>query len=642
MLSFISESPGPAVPDSTYTGRTYQLDGGVPWCARLHPALGEASAPCRATTKPPGLASQPKGPHLVEASAAAVPDRALVLAVTKRMLYGEETPLVGVGLVYKPHYISTEPFSAAYMHLHVWHAVGSSVESASKLSSSHLIFVTVSEMNNVMPVAAQHPILLDVATKDTMTRTGEPMAPLSFRGSRLHTVWTQPSGGDLIRQVAFPHLLGEATTSMLEYEQEKFPQSLMQGPKMAINLRPPSSDHWNIVSDLVLPLTVDMYRQQHEAKRVEQDPEGESAGAEGSPKEAPAPGKAPQVVVGGSKAVFPTETTHQGERVLETTLDILKHIHAIRFQTMHDMGGMRELEQTLVCTLMAEFARLQLILGEDLAKSLSALCSELETSSEALLSDLVSVLNLHSGDLAFPRVKELIQKHQQSISMKVNLPLMELEAAREDLGGFLQRCLRELSSHSKSREMIEELSWTLSTHANRIQEAIQAPGIQEPAVFQRVMLGLAMDQPLKAIFFPGILDRLSGRLGLMPPGVVDPPTSARAGVSRRWAATLREAVMRTEGRDVNLEQVTPHVVHPGLHQDYDLDFRMQRVDDIAPTLTSPMLSGLVSSVHFLGKPEVPRGPASPKMEEGLWGCSGAPAGPDAPGPSCIGGSVPPV
>ena len=67
------------------------------------------------------------GAYLVEASVAAAPDKALVLAVTKRMLYGEETPLVGVGLVYKPHYISTEPFCAAYMHLHVWHAAGSSV-----------------------------------------------------------------------------------------------------------------------------------------------------------------------------------------------------------------------------------------------------------------------------------------------------------------------------------------------------------------------------------------------------------------------------------------------------------------------------------------------------------------------------------
>ena len=452
------------------------------------------------------------------------------------------------------------------------HATGSSVESANKLSSSRLIFVNVSKMSDVIPVGAQHPVLLDVATKDTMTRTGEPMAPLSFRGFRLHTVWTWQPGGDVVRQVTFPLFLCEATTSMLEYEPEKFPQGLMQGPKMAINLRPPSSDHWNILLDLVLPLTIDTFRQRPEAKRAEQDPEGESVGAEVSPKEAPAPGKAPQVVAGGSRAAFPTENTHQGERALETAREILEHIHSICLQTMHEMGGVRELERTLVHTLMAEFARLQLILGEDLTKSLSALRSELETSSEALSSDLVSVLNLHSGDLAFPQVKELIQRHQQSISMKVNLPLMELEAAREDLGGFLQRCLCKLSSKSESREMIEELSWTLSAHANRIREAIQAPGIHEPAVFQRVMLGLAMDQPLEAIFFLGILDRLSGRLSLMPPGVVDPPTSARAGMSRRWAAALREAVTRNEGRDINLEWVTPHVVHPGLHQDYDLDF----------------------------------------------------------------------
>ena len=320
----------------------------------------------------------------METSAAAAPDKALVLAVTKQMLYGEETPLVGVGLVYKPHYLSTEPFSAAYMHLHVWHAAGSSVESANKLSLSRLIFVNVSEMSDAIPVAAEQPILLDVATKDTMTRTGEPMAPLSFRGFRLHTVWTRQSGGELVRQVAFLHFLGEATTSMLEYEPEKFPQGLMQGPKMAINLRLPSSNHWNIASDLVLPLTVDTFRQQREAKCAEQDLEGESAGAEVSPKEAPAPGKAPQVVAGGSRAVFPTETTHQGERALETACEILEHIHTIRLQTMHEMGGMRELERTLVRTLMAEFVRLQLILGEDLTKSLSVLRSELETSSEAL------------------------------------------------------------------------------------------------------------------------------------------------------------------------------------------------------------------------------------------------------------------
>ena len=210
--------------------------------------------------------------------------------------------------------------------------------------------------------------------------------------------------------------------------------------------------------------------------------------------------------------------------------------------------------------------RLQLILAEDLTKSLSALRSELETSREALSSDLLSVLNLHSGDLVFLWVKELIQKYHQSVSMKVNLPLIELKTAK-DLGRFLQGHLHDLSSDPRSQEVVEKLSQTLSSYGHRVREAILVLGIEQPAVFNRVMLGLAVDQPLEAVLFPGILDRLSGRLGLMPPGVVDPPTSAREGISRRWAAALREAVMKTEGKDVNPDQVMPHVVHPALHQD---------------------------------------------------------------------------
>ena len=162
--------------------------------------------------------------------------------------------------------------------------------------------------------------------------------------------------------------------------------------------------------------------------------------------------------MGGSKAASPTETTHQGEKALETMLDILEHIHALLLQALHDIGGMRELEQAAVCTLMAEFARLQLILAEDLTRSLSALRSELETSSEALSSDLFNVLNVHSGDPAFLWVKELLQKYHQSIYMKVNLPLIELKAAREDLGRFLQGCLHDLSSDPRSQEVVEELS----------------------------------------------------------------------------------------------------------------------------------------------------------------------------------------
>ena len=88
-----------------------------------------------------------------------------------------------------------------------------------------------------------------------------------------------------------------------------------------------------------------------------------------------------------------------------------------------------------------------------------------------------------------------------------------------------------------------------------------------------------------------------------------------------------------EGRDIDLKQVTSPVVPPGLHLDYGLDFRTRRVDDIAPTLTSPLLSSLIDNTHQLEKPEIPGKLASFKADEGLWGLGWAPPEPDAPGSS---------
>ena len=81
---------------------------------------------------------------------------------------------------------------------------------------------------------------------------------------------------------------------------------------------------------------------------------------------------------------------------------------------------------------------------------------------------------------------------------------------------------------------------------------------------------------------------------------------------------------------------------PGLHLDYGPDFLTRRVDDIALTLTSPLLSGLVSNIRELQSPGIPRGLAPFQVDEGLWGHSRAPAKPGAPGPSHDGGMVPKV
>ena len=119
----------------------------------------------------------------------------------------------------------------------------------------------------------------------------------------------------------------------------------------------------------------------------------------------------------------------------------------------------------------------------------------------------------------------------------------------------------------------------------------------------------------------------------MPPSVTNPPTSVREGVPCHWTAALKDAIRRTEGRDIDLGQVMSTVVPHGLHLDYDLDFRTRRVDDVAPTLTSPLLSGLIGNIHQLERPGIPREPASFKADVDLWGHSRAPPKPDVPSPS---------
>ena len=146
---------------------------------------------------------------------------------------------------------------------------------------------------------------------------------------------------------------------------------------------------------------------------------------------------------------------------------------------------------------MAEFVRLQLIIGQDLTKSLIALRIDLEASSEALLLDIAKTLDLHPTDPASYQMKAILQKFQQVTSLRVNLPLMELQAAWEDVEGFLQCHVQEINPQAESQELIEGLTRKLLAHASRVRELVSVPELAEEEVSLRVTAGLAADQPLR-------------------------------------------------------------------------------------------------------------------------------------------------
>ena len=171
-----------------------------------------------------------RDPNLVEATMGGLPEKALVLAVTKRTLYEEDPPSMGVGLMYKPHYVSTESFCSAFMHLSMWHTAASSEDSTDKLDSIHLILVSILETTEVVPVVQPHPIFLYMAGKEVMEKTGEPLAPHWFRGFRLHTVWSRPPGEEPVHQIAFPCLRGRSPHPCWSMSRRSFLKACSRGP----------------------------------------------------------------------------------------------------------------------------------------------------------------------------------------------------------------------------------------------------------------------------------------------------------------------------------------------------------------------------------------------------------------------------
>ena len=128
----------------------------------------------------------------------------------------------------------------------------------------------------------------------------------------------------------------------------------------------------------------------------------------------------------------------------------------------------------------------------------------------------------------------------------------------------------------------------------------------------------------------------------MPPGATNPPASAREGVSRQWAAALREVVQKMEGRNIGVEPVAPDVLPPGLRLDYDPDSKTRGVDDIAPVLTPSLLSGLVGNICGLKKPEVPTQPIPFEAGVGMVAREWIPPKTEAPGLSHEAGVIPPT
>ena len=471
--------------------------------------------------------SRPKGSNLVEATIPAEEVkttsacRSMAIAVSEEMLYKDRCPLVGVGLVYRPPYLPQVPFSVAYMNLCEWREA--QVASENWLVGTRLMFIQASEASEFLLVAEGHPVLLDASATEVLGDIETSASPLLLRGFQLHTVLVLLAKGGKARNIVLPQFQGGSASALIQYDEETVSPELGPQPPMRISLCAPSQDHWTIVLDTVFPSTIEEYRRLREQAASKPTKTGalpSSSSGNGAGRAEAAPSR---------------------ERTLQMARSILDQAHALQLQSMGDLGHIRDLDRTLTGTLMSEFSRVQLIVQEDVGKSLVALRSDLLASCSAFVTDVAQVMDVPPADPRLALLEASLERFRRQASLKFDVPLAEMDAAAVDITAFRNVRLQELSSRTELPDLIEEAARLMGRHNNRVWELVQDPNLGLSDVYSRVLVGLLARQPIEADLFPGIMEGLAGNLGLSLAGTVNPPRSRQEGMMRRWATALRQA-----------------------------------------------------------------------------------------------------
>ena len=156
--------------------------------------------------------TQPQGPHLVDGTSTKDPLTALAILITPEALYDPDSPMVGLGLVYKAPFIRATSWTEAYFDLKVSEAyfdlkLASQAEMSNRTTGAKIIFVQIQESSQVIPLPGVPTLFLDVKTPEDITDSKDPQPLQDFRGFKLHqVVFTGVSPP--IEQVAIPHLQG--------------------------------------------------------------------------------------------------------------------------------------------------------------------------------------------------------------------------------------------------------------------------------------------------------------------------------------------------------------------------------------------------------------------------------------------------
>ena len=425
-------------------------------------------------------------------------------------------------------------------------------------------------------------------------------SPYAFRAFRLHRV-IYTEGGTVRTQVAYPHLGSETKSHLLNFQKQQLIPELCEHSLISAALMEADAGHWNVTNDPVYPACLEVFRRRHESS---QDPQAnKSAKGSGAGGGSPTGAMTPLSTTSSQPLLTPTLGFHEIRKIICETLD---QVYALHLEALQEMAFIREVDRALAKSIMVEFIRLQLIVGDGLNTSLWALHADLKATAADLVRDMdIAAQNSTALPSKNPAIGVALHRFTGLVKLKLALPLAQIDAAREHMQRFLHHHLEELRSQPDMKNLIDNLSHRVAAHQSRAHQIVLGKAMENAEVCQWVILGVAVDQPVESNFFSSILEGLLGRLGITTHGEMNPPTSAKEGAARLWASTVVNAVQKMEKRQVRLKTSGSSGMPSGLHLNYEEDFLNYQSHQVPAVFTDPLfLPNMVNSVYKLVIPPV--------------------------------------
>ena len=271
--------------------------------------------------------------------------------------------------------------------------------------------------------------------------------------------------------------------------------------------------------------------------------------------------------------------------------EVMKKIRSLHLQAIYNAGAVRQGDRILAELLMAQFTRVDQMLGKDLNTSLQELFTIIEASGETLPGELKTALGPTVSNLVPYNLQRVMESDNSRIYMTLTKVLVFLDSARWECRDFLEDLVKSLQTNKELKKLVTALSWQISAFEDCIWELALSKELVEEEVALCVNLALTATRPVIGNYFNGVLEGLMGSLGIKVHEDKDPPRSTQEGLER----CLAEELQRSSAFAPSLKGCESH----GLHARYSLEYVDSEKGPSVPALSSTALPNLLDMIDHL-------------------------------------------